>query len=144
MATWRSSSSVTPFTTKQKCRQHMFVHAQGIVTVTDLSQEQVDGMAGGETLKAQTLAFGVVRNAKTLAKGSARLLAALQQVRRRCCLASACLPRAPPKLHLQARRTEGQGVPLPLLASFRFGPASLLAQACPGCTITHSKVGNMS
>jgi hypothetical protein len=53
---------------------------QGTVTVPDLSQEQVDGMAGGDTLRAQTLAFGVVRNAKQLQKGAARLLSALQQV----------------------------------------------------------------
>ena len=51
------------------------------MTVPDLSQEQVDGMAGGDTLRAQTLAFGVVRNAKQLQRGAARLLSALQQVR---------------------------------------------------------------
>jgi hypothetical protein len=38
-------------------------------------------MAGGDTLRTQTLAFGVVRNAKQLQKGAARLLSALQQVR---------------------------------------------------------------
>ena len=54
---------------------------QGTVTVPDLSQEQVDGMAGGDTLRTQTLAFGVVRNAKQLQRGAARLLSALQQVR---------------------------------------------------------------
>ena len=51
------------------------------MTVPDLSQEQVDGMAGGDTLRTQTLAFGVVRNAKQLQRGAARLLSALQQVR---------------------------------------------------------------
>lgn len=53
---------------------------QGTITVPDLSQEQVDGMAGGDALRSQTLAFGMVRNMKQLQKGAARLLAALQQV----------------------------------------------------------------
>ena len=38
-------------------------------------------MAGGPALCAQTLAFGVAPNAKALQRGSARLLAALQQAR---------------------------------------------------------------
>ena len=68
-------------TTHRQMLQVFFsIIAQGVVTVTDVSQEQVDGMAGGETLKSQTLAFGVVRNAKQLQKGAARLLAAMQQV----------------------------------------------------------------
>lgn len=63
------------------CESYLDVHSlQGTTTVPDLSQEQVDGMAGGDTLRSQTLAFGVVRNAKQLQKGAARLLSALQQV----------------------------------------------------------------
>ena len=54
--------------------------AQGVVTVTDLSADQVDAMAGGPALRGQALAFGIVRNAKALQRGMARLLEALQQV----------------------------------------------------------------
>ena len=57
------------------------VAPQGVVTVTDLSSDQVDAMAGGPTLRSQALAFGIVRNVKALQKGMARLLEALQQVR---------------------------------------------------------------
>lgn len=53
---------------------------QGVVTVTDLSADQVDAMAGGPALRGQALAFGIVRNAKALQRGMARLLEALQQV----------------------------------------------------------------
>lgn len=53
--------------------------AQGVITV--LSADQLDGMAGGDALKSQTLAFGVVCDAKQLQHGMSRLLAALQQTR---------------------------------------------------------------
>lgn len=55
---------------------------QGLVTVTDVSADQVDAMAGGATLRSQALAFGVVRNPKQLNRTMGRLLAALQQVAR--------------------------------------------------------------
>jgi len=51
----------------------------GVVTVTDLSADQVDAMAGGPALRGQALAFGIVRNAKAMQRGMARLLEALQQ-----------------------------------------------------------------
>lgn len=53
---------------------------QGLVTVTDVSADQVDAMAGGATLRSQALAFGVIRNPKQLNRTMGRLLAALQQV----------------------------------------------------------------
>lgn len=49
--------------------------------MTDLSADQVDAMAGGPALRGQALAFGIVRNAKAMQRGMARLLEALQQVR---------------------------------------------------------------
>ena len=59
---------------------HSIVLMQGLKPVNDFSMQQVEAMAGMETLCTQTMAFGLVGNAKTLARGRARLAAALTKV----------------------------------------------------------------
>ena len=55
--------------------------SQGQVSVSDLSVEQMEAMAGRGTLRRQTVAIGQALTAKMQARGRERIVAALREVR---------------------------------------------------------------
>lgn len=60
--------------------------AQGIITVDDLNEGQVEALAGGESLRHETITLSsTARNRKALQRGTRRLLDALQRVRSCTC-----------------------------------------------------------